>query len=212
MNALAKTSTSAAATLTDLSSKLEPAAYAQIREAVVRMLAAFPAAGASDQAHGEMVANTYTAALTGLPLWAITGAGKAFLRGAVDGYNPAFRPTAPQWAQEARRQTESVYSEIKWHKARLAAPKKPTECEEMRDAIKAKFKTLEASMRAKSDPKRACQKSMTWEDQEAILLAEKQIPVTVSPSFIAFVRNQETQSTERLAAHDAAVRANGGTR
>lgn len=96
----------------ELYSKLEAADQGLIREAVVRMLAAFPGRVASDPKHADMMTRTYVAALSGEPLWAITAAAKSFLRGKVAGHNLAFPPSAPQWACEARKESDKVRDEI----------------------------------------------------------------------------------------------------
>lgn len=187
MNGLVERKTGAAAILEGLSSKLAPAEPSQVKEAVARLLAAYPSANAGDPRHGEMLIRTYAAALSGLPLWAITGAAQAFIRGTADGYNPAFRPTPPQWAKEARKQTDGIYQQMAWQRACVASSSEPRESDEVREQVKRQFNALIEKL-SQNGGDQPIKRSEDWRDVERALIVGKSEPwPTLSPEAMRLI-------------------------
>lgn len=176
-----------------LESRLKPAGEAEIREAVVRMLGGFPSASSRDEQAAEATIRLYVAALSGLPLWAITGAGMSFIRGTVSGHNLAFAPTAPQWAAEARKQTDPVHTELRFERARAEPPPREIPAEE-RAAVQAGIADLVAKLNA-AEPAATPRHRLTLDDELAMCC---ETPIEVSARFAALIAEQSaTSETER---------------
>lgn len=94
----------------------------KIREAVIRLFAAYPAHGSEDMA--ESAIGTYCAMLAEYPLQAITDSARLFLSGRVQGYNPAFRPSVAQWASEARKCHHAMLDRVGDNRQHVPSPPK----------------------------------------------------------------------------------------
>lgn len=160
-------------TMTSTASPLTPAPVEKIREAVVKMFAAYPAHGSAEMA--ESAIGTYVATLSEYPLRSIVEAAQAFLSGRVSGYNPAFRPSAAQWAVEARKRRDEARAAQMPAKA-LPAPDKPISAEE-RAKVAALFEGL--AKRLGGDDRREA--TLTEDDALEMLRAE---PIRVSTALI----------------------------
>ena len=90
--------------MNQIATKEQPSTLApesRVREAVVKLFAAYPGHGAAEMT--ESAIGTYVAMLREYPMPAIVEAARLFLAGRVGGHNPAFRPSVAQWCVEARR-------------------------------------------------------------------------------------------------------------
>jgi hypothetical protein len=111
----------------------------EIKQYIVGMLLAFPAAGMSAQV-AEARVQMYTAALAGLPMWAVRKAVERYIRGEIDRDNHAFAPSPPEIAKEALALLRP-YRMFRWEIGKtLAADVEPTPAE--REAMRAKVSPL----------------------------------------------------------------------
>jgi hypothetical protein len=111
----------------------------EIKQYVIGMLLAFPAAGMSAQV-AEARVQMYTTALLGLPMWAVRRAVERFIRGEIERETHAFAPSPPEIAKEALALLRP-YRMFKWEIGKvLAADVEPTPAE--REAMRARFAPL----------------------------------------------------------------------
>ena len=96
------------AMVADCERSLAPAARREIGSAVMRLLADYPADGASAAIEDARSAN-WIEALEGLPAWAIDEARRRWVRGQVPGVNPDFAPKPARIRQIATAAMSPVY-------------------------------------------------------------------------------------------------------
>lgn len=132
----------------------------------------FRLSGSTDDA-ADLV-RTYSAALDGLPDFAVLEAAKRFLQGRVKDYNPRFPPMPPQWAIEARA---IVAERIAANAPKPAAMLEKPVCEETRRKVKELF----SEWRSNHGPKKPVNNVLGQSEPQETPIGSL-TPVTVSRS------------------------------
>lgn len=158
----------------------------KIREAVVKLFAAYPAHGSAEAT--ESAIGTYVAMLREYPLAAIVESAKGFLSGRITGHNPAFRPSVAQWAIAARKHRDEARAAAMSPKA-LPTPEPSKNQGLSADEIERRaafVEMLNAKLKLMDDHK-PVRHSLSLED-----LAEmaKDEPIAISPRFASLIAGQ----------------------